>query len=227
MAPKPQNKCSNQEFPPMHPLTEFDGSSIFCCDGCKTPGSGKRYRCKPCNYDLHEDCFNSPINLKTFMHRHEINLVFLNHKSIQRLVDRVCDICNQSVIGLFYRCNMCEFDVHVSCTQLPQHCSLDVHPDHPLRFSPAGLTPCVLCHSPGIAATYRCKECKFDIHIECIAIAGIDDESSSDQTEASGSEIVQTTSRGSGRRMFKFAAKLAVDMVSESIIGVTISDFMG
>ncbi|XVF55198.1 hypothetical protein PTKIN_Ptkin06aG0017600 [Pterospermum kingtungense] len=55
---------------------------------------------------------------------------------------RVCDLCVDPVEGLFYRCKLCEFDVHPLCTQLPEHVRHVMHKDHPLRLQRSVPAPC-------------------------------------------------------------------------------------
>ncbi|CAN8302159.1 unnamed protein product [Cochlearia groenlandica] len=216
MASNTPNQSTIKHFTHIHPLTEFSSTTFFNCDGCKTNGSDKWYRCESCNYDLHEYCATCPLTLQTFIHpQHELSLVIRCEQS-KRGMFRTCDLCHEQVEGLFYRCKICDFDVHPECTQLfPQHLSLeDVHPDHPLEFCPAGgASTCVLCHAPSKSVRYRCDLCKFDIHIECLVEAC--DKSSSEQTEATsgGSKTDQKTSKSKRRRVFGFMAKKAVGMI--------------
>ncbi|KAF8050184.1 hypothetical protein N665_2031s0002 [Sinapis alba] len=123
-----------------------------------------------------------PLTLPTFIHpKHELSLVVRKQQST-RQNKRACDICNESVEGLFYRCKLCEFDVHPLCTQLPQHVRHMLQPAHHLEFRLGGASQCMVCYNP-------CELCRFDIHRECIL--AICNTSPSDQTEESG-----TKSRG-------------------------------
>ncbi|KAJ4903814.1 Uncharacterized protein Rs2_17765 [Raphanus sativus] len=101
----------------IHPLTKVDGVGRYICDGCKTEGSGRSYRCASCNYDLHEYCATCPPTLVSHLHpQHKLRLV---HDR------RGCDICNEATKGLFYQCEPCGVDVHPLCTQQPQKVSHD------------------------------------------------------------------------------------------------------
>ncbi|KAJ4891864.1 Cysteine/Histidine-rich C1 domain family protein [Raphanus sativus] len=189
MAPRTPKRRTIQHFTHIHPLTEFNSAGDFICDGCKTYGSGKTYRCEPCNYDLHDYCATCPLTLPTFIHpQHELSLVVRKQQST-RQNERACDICNESVEGLFYRCKLCEFDVHPLCTQLPQHVRHVLHPAHHLEFRLGGASPCMVCYNPCQSWRYRCELCRFDIHMECIL--AVCNTSPPDKTEASG-----TKSRG-------------------------------
>ncbi|KAF8104142.1 hypothetical protein N665_0178s0026 [Sinapis alba] len=123
-----------------------------------------------------------PLTLPNFIHpKHELSLVVRKQQST-RLNERACDIFNQSVEGLFYRCKLCEFDVHPLCTQLPQKVRHVLPPAHQLEFHLGGASPCMVCYNP-------CELCRFDIHRECIL--SVCNTSPSNQTKALG-----TTSRG-------------------------------
>ena len=114
MSPLPLNaEQVLQHFTHIHPLTKVDGVGTYICDGCKTYGSGRTYRCAACNYDLHEFCAICPPTLLSTLHpHHELRLVHQDR--------RACDICKESINGLFYQCKTCGFDVHPLCTQLPK-----------------------------------------------------------------------------------------------------------
>ncbi|KAL8039322.1 hypothetical protein ABFX02_10G028400 [Erythranthe guttata] len=175
MAPLPK-KSIDHFIHPGHPLTPFDGDTEYLCDGCKTVGgAGKRFRCSHsgCDFDLHDYCATCPRQLTSFMHKpHALALVMRKGQS-QRVNERVCDVCKDPVEGLFYRCKDCEFDVHPLCTQLPEKLQHALHKPHPLtlRSSPIAGS-CAVCRAPCGSSTwrYRCGECNFDIHLECILV---------------------------------------------------------
>ncbi|KAH0632262.1 hypothetical protein KY290_035696 [Solanum tuberosum] len=47
---------------------------------------------------------------------HPLRLVERDH----HYGDRACNICRDLIEGLSYRCELCGFDVHPICTQLPE-----------------------------------------------------------------------------------------------------------
>ncbi|XP_019241062.1 PREDICTED: uncharacterized protein LOC109221058, partial [Nicotiana attenuata] len=86
--------------------------------------------------------------------------------------DRMCNVCD-SVEGLFYRCELCEFDVHPLCTQLPETLRHVLHQAHPLRLlgsSESGT--CAVCRGACNRSSwrYRCQLCEFDIHMGCLVV---------------------------------------------------------
>ncbi|OMO97278.1 C1-like protein [Corchorus olitorius] len=133
MAPLSKKTVSIRHFTHDHPLTEANSDTEFLCDGCKTLGTGTRYRCEPCGFDLHDYCATCPMELPSFMHEHNLKLVLRKPKDACQII-RVCDLCNDPVEGLFYRCQLCEFDVHPCCTQLPEYVRHVMHKEHPLKL---------------------------------------------------------------------------------------------
>ncbi|XP_057505230.1 protein VACUOLELESS GAMETOPHYTES-like [Actinidia eriantha] len=166
----PVGKKAIQHFShPGHILSELKAETLFLCDGCKTPGQGTRYRCDPCDFDLHDYCGTCPRSLSSFMHPHPLNLVLRKAKAT-RQNERVCDVCRDPVEGLFYRCSDCEFDAHPLCTQLPQYIRHALHQVHPLRLqaTTVAASQCAVCRVACSSWRYRCGACGFDIHIECV-----------------------------------------------------------
>ncbi|XVF76690.1 hypothetical protein PTKIN_Ptkin13bG0287000 [Pterospermum kingtungense] len=103
------------------------------------------------------------MELSSFMHEHGLKLVICKQQG------RVCDLCDDPVEGLFYRCNLCDFDVHPPCTKLPQYIRHVMHKDHPLRLQ-AGSVPgtCMVCKDTCTSWHYICGICRFDLHLECV-----------------------------------------------------------
>lgn len=168
MAPLP---ISMQHFTHHHPIILHDDSinPKYLCEGCMTYGFGTRYHCNCCTFNLHEYCATCPQILSSFMHpRHPLKLVERNH-----LGDRACNICRDLIEGLSYRCELCEFDAHPICSQLPETLNHILHQRHPLRLL-SSIEPetCVVCRGACNASSwrYRCALCGFDIHIGCVPI---------------------------------------------------------
>ncbi|XVE61950.1 hypothetical protein DITRI_Ditri06bG0079500 [Diplodiscus trichospermus] len=150
-----------------HPLTEVSTNTEFLCNGCSTLGFGTRYRCERCDFDLHERCATCPLELSSFMHEHPLKLVVRKPQATCQN-DRVCDLCSDPVEGLFYRCKQCEFDVHPLCTQLPEYVRHVMHKDHPLRLQRLVPGRCMVCKDTCSSWHYRCGNCCFDLHLECV-----------------------------------------------------------
>ncbi|KAL3826034.1 hypothetical protein ACJIZ3_022063 [Penstemon smallii] len=170
MAPLP--KKSIQHFiHPDHQLKPIETENEYLCDGCKTLGTGKRYRCcNGCDFDLHEYCATSPRTLSSFMHPNHTLTLVMRKPQTARQVDRVCNMCSDRVEGLFYRCKECEFDVHPLCTQLPEKLQHALHKTHPLTLKSSSPGICGVCRGSCSGWRYRCGICNFDIHLECVLV---------------------------------------------------------
>ncbi|KAM7468042.1 hypothetical protein LguiB_015604 [Lonicera macranthoides] len=169
MAPVAQTNTISHFTHPGHRLSPVNIAEEYRCDGCKTNGTGARFRCGPCDFDLHEYCAACPSTLSSFMHPHPLNLVQRKPQSTRRIA-RVCDVCGDGVEGLFYRCKDCEFDVHPLCTQLPPSLRHPLHLPHPLIFRQWGSGWCAVCRGVCSSWRYRCEGCGFDIHLGCILV---------------------------------------------------------
>ncbi|KAK4419026.1 putative nucleoredoxin 1-1 [Sesamum alatum] len=170
MAPLPKSSIVHFTHP-AHTLTAVDDQRDYLCNGCKTLGNGKRYRCQRCDFDLHDYCGTCPRLLSSFMHKkHALSLVTRKAQGA-RQVDRICDVCRDPVEGLFYRCKECEFDVHPLCTQLPEKLQHALHKIHPLILQSSTVPGfCGVCGGSCSSWRYRCEVCNFDIHLECVLV---------------------------------------------------------
>lgn len=59
-----------------HPLAEITLSELFTCSGCKEFGTGRRYACQNCDFQLHHFCALSPPSLKAHPFHGQHQLVF-------------------------------------------------------------------------------------------------------------------------------------------------------
>ena len=155
---------------PNHPLLyHSDSHHDYICDGCKTPGSGGRFRCHSCNFDLHEYCTDCPDKLSSSIHHnHHLTLV-LRKPSGARLNERICDVCRDPVEGLFYRCKDCDFDAHPLCTQLPKELRHVADNKHSLKLQKLPYGSCSVCKQ-GCSSlwVYGCEICRVNIHLDCL-----------------------------------------------------------
>ncbi|KAK8359714.1 hypothetical protein V6Z11_A04G115600 [Gossypium hirsutum] len=86
----PLSKKTIQHFTHFHPLTKVSANTKFLCDGCRTLGFGTRYRRKPCDFDLHDHCANSPLEISSFMHQYVCKLCeFYVHTFCTQLLEYV------------------------------------------------------------------------------------------------------------------------------------------
>ncbi|VVB02548.1 unnamed protein product [Arabis nemorensis] len=216
-----------QHFTHVHPLTKVDGYGEFTCNGCNTYGFGETYRCVSCDYDLHDHCATCPPTLLSFMHpQHQLRLVFRRpDQGLQ--IRRMCDICDESVEGLYYHCEPCDFDIHPLCTRLPQHVTYVPHPAHHLELSHSGASnTCEVCLRTIQSWRYKCGQCRLDVHMECVtssASAGAAtqkpqfDHSQFYNHGYTNQGQVQRLSPSIGRRMFALLTTLSIGVVCNMI----------
>lgn len=82
-----------------------------------------------------------------------------------------CDGCKEAGIGLKYKCQQCDFDLHKACAVAPPSF---VHPFYPkcefeFHYQPPGpeRRRCDACQKDVLGFTYHCKRCDFDLHPCC------------------------------------------------------------
>ncbi|KGN54292.1 diacylglycerol kinase theta [Cucumis sativus] len=150
-------------FHPDHPLTHYSDDQEYTCHICKTVGSGPRFRCQAnCHVDIHLYCTDPPKELSSFLHSHRLALIHqMNH--------RRCNICRESINGMFYRCNHCDFDVHPLCTQFPEQLRHLIDGCHKLTFRKLSSGRCSICEEDCSSFwVYGCDVCRVNIHPKCI-----------------------------------------------------------
>lgn len=60
---------------PQHPLEKVNLSDLFTCAGCKEFGSGTRFICRLCDFQLHDFCALAPpsLNAHPFHYQHHLS----------------------------------------------------------------------------------------------------------------------------------------------------------
>ncbi|XP_030942502.1 uncharacterized protein LOC115967524 [Quercus lobata] len=84
-----------------------------------------------------------------------------------------CDGCKEAGIGLKYKCQQCEFDLHKACAVAPP-ISIIHHPfyekcEFQFHYNPPGAARriCDACRKDVLGFVYHCKRCGFDLHPCC------------------------------------------------------------
>ncbi|KAI3912527.1 hypothetical protein MKW98_020989 [Papaver atlanticum] len=169
-----------KHFTHSHILTKKNFSDEFLCDGCNMLGSGIRYHCSGCKFDLHEDCATCPEKLETYIHPgHKLTRVWEGLQSSTNGLSRPCNICGDQVKGLFYRCSekvhQHSFFLHPLCSKFPSQVNHVIHNHHHLKFQSVPFIPnsrCSICGNIVSASSwsYRCDPCGVNIHLECVTL---------------------------------------------------------
>lgn len=107
---------------PEHPLEMVNHQESYTCDGCKMEGTGPRYRCERCNYDLHHECMFAPSKLKFQAHTckfYESPLPAANCTKVNcTKCIRSCDACGLTIKGFVYHYSEKGWDFHPRCAKL-------------------------------------------------------------------------------------------------------------
>lgn len=144
------------------------------CDACRISlaDSEWRYRCEPCDFDLHAGCAKLRDKIQTGFHPYPLKLLKKSPYPPRHLQ---CDLCGERMPtnAWVYHCTNCKFDLHPACALLPRDplCGA-VHP-HRLRtwqyetFHGKSYV-CAVCLEFGGNLGFRCEQCDFNIHPRCL-----------------------------------------------------------
>ncbi|KAL1818781.1 hypothetical protein ACET3Z_013650 [Daucus carota] len=173
---------------PIHPLNLVPyptyQSGRFICDSCHLPGFGFSFSCSKCEYDLHLHCSkvtaeSSKSELKQIHHKsHPEHVLHLLPSPIYEGGQYLCNACGEAGEASGYNCNICKYDLHEKCVDLPETMKRKDH-EHPLSLkysvNDLGLPAnseytCDVCFriiQEGFWM-YYCKECDFGTHVNCV-----------------------------------------------------------
>ncbi|KAK6943605.1 DC1 [Dillenia turbinata] len=99
---KPKHLCQNDRI----------------CDLCSSQIEGLFYHCKVCQFDLHPLCTQLPQNLRHALHpQHFLTLQPLLSASAP--AHAFCAVCQGACARWRYRCETCNFDIHIDCVVAP------------------------------------------------------------------------------------------------------------
>nr|KJB67800.1 hypothetical protein B456_010G211900 [Gossypium raimondii] len=172
---------------PQHPLVlvaEQSNEGLKAhCDGCGELLSVPCFTCIHCNYHLHKQCAEAPLEIPNHPLHPEHSGVGLFLRQRPHVNDDLvygCALCKEKRNMFFYECHWCYFSIDIKCAQLSssfkfsQLSKHDIH-KHPLTFieSPMAIDvfkrfSCSWCHEPLTDAIYLCPDCPFIIHKKCI-----------------------------------------------------------
>lgn len=65
---------------PQHPLIQLELPDLYTCAGCKEYGSGKRFVCQQCDFQVHDFCALAPAALKAHP-LHSQHLILFHSKT--------------------------------------------------------------------------------------------------------------------------------------------------
>ncbi|KAL2347905.1 hypothetical protein Fmac_001905 [Flemingia macrophylla] len=161
---------------PQHPLSKMDLPDLFNCVGCREYGSGKRFVCQQCDFQMHDFCALAPPALKAHPFHSQHSLLF-HSKPVKsgKGTKSKCDVCGKPTKGCGFLCTACAFNMHPCCAMLNTEIEYPPHP-HTLRLMPAtpasadpasSAVSCAECKKRKSGKVYRCTVCDYHLHAQC------------------------------------------------------------
>lgn len=164
---------------PQHPLSMVDLPDLFICVGCKEYGSGKRFLCQQCNYQLHDFCALAPPALKAHPFHSQHAMLFHSKPVKSGKTKSKCDVCGKPTKGYTFLCTACAFQMHPCCAMLNTEIEFPNHP-HTLKLTHSTTTTgattntdlsntivCNECKKRRSGKVYRCTVCNYNLHAFC------------------------------------------------------------
>ncbi|KAK1571949.1 hypothetical protein Q3G72_025303 [Acer saccharum] len=151
------------EFHP-HNLKRQIYNNRYRCDGCGESGFGlRRFRCKQCNFNLHDECAHVKQTTTHDLYKNNIFNFFRNPPDHSI----VCAICGLSVYGFVYYCEKLKSNLYPCCHSLPSKFKF-YHLEFTLRDKILSPT-CLWCRNesyfPIEGLSYVSK---FNFHVRCV-----------------------------------------------------------
>lgn len=178
------DECDSYCGHPEHKL-ELINSYLhsYTCDGCKEKGSGPRYRCESCDYDLHEACmFPSSTTHHEFFKDSTFRFfkkppTLCNTYNCKKDHKRYCDACTKPIKGFAYQSEEKKFDLHPCCMNLKRELNINGTKFRLQKSKNVSEKLCVLCDKKkvakdsfssfgGLSYVSECEECH--LHVYCV-----------------------------------------------------------
>ncbi|GAB4846415.1 hypothetical protein Ancab_025420 [Ancistrocladus abbreviatus] len=159
---------------------EFHERYRIVCDACILRISGEAYGCAKCDFYLHKSCFEAPRELEHGGHpQHTLKL--LSKTTYPSNYGATCNGCGKETKGFRYRCEFCNYNLHLDCAHLPKVMNRDDH-QHTLTlyyslpyynysyYSFSGEEYCAVCRYAIDKRrwVYGCYQCKYWCHSDCV-----------------------------------------------------------
>ncbi|XP_059445381.1 uncharacterized protein LOC132177160 [Corylus avellana] len=145
-------------------VDDNSGNEKVVCSGCEEALFGPAYKCSvpKCTFLLHNSCTKLSHVIQHPMH--------LEHTLFLRLPSRGnrCDVCRQICNGSFYyRCYLCDFDIHIKCAPLWRINADDCHQHALLPTRKQIQFTCEACVEESKGIAYQCSLCGVFTHLKC------------------------------------------------------------
>ncbi|KAF2571012.1 hypothetical protein F2Q70_00000118, partial [Brassica cretica] len=148
---------------PMMPWNDLRKGN--CCGGYESQSEG--YYCKLCDFFVHKKCGNDELSQFIDHPSHPNHPLELRHES-----NNNCDLCGWKIAKLFYRCQMCDFDLDLHCAKRQPPNVIDnfeTHPHKLILLKERTKFDCsAKCGKAGGGLPYKCDECDVAFHVDCV-----------------------------------------------------------
>ncbi|XP_047326065.1 uncharacterized protein LOC124929714 [Impatiens glandulifera] len=140
-------------------VRDCPASEHFWCDLCGLDGSGKRHKCKHCNYKLHDDCYNARKEMKCPSRPGG------GHKYLTRDASTPfwCDGCREIGVGIRFKCESCYYRLHEMCFYLQWKCKSFANPPTTTNANFPGKVFQFIPQHPGNSPGQVCSPCGRDV----------------------------------------------------------------
>ncbi|KAJ4712692.1 putative Cysteine/Histidine-rich C1 domain family protein [Melia azedarach] len=137
---------------------------IVDCRICNKKIHGPCYGCVPCEFYMHNSCFDLPQEIQHSFH--QLHCLTLQTSSLTKWRDA----CGQKIkSSMCYTCNNCNFDLHLECASLKPNIKYEGH-EHLLILveNMSNQGECEAC-GVEIQGTFyvRCVGCNINFHVQC------------------------------------------------------------
>ncbi|CAA0393187.1 unnamed protein product [Arabidopsis thaliana] len=136
-----------------------------CCGLSKAVSVG--YYCKSCDFFAHKKCGESSEFIQHPSHP--------NHTLQLRSSEgcNSCNLCGRTISDLFYRCDLCDFDVDLYCAKYPPPEVIDIPETHHHKLNLHKELIEFNCDAKcgkitGAEFPYVCYECQLPFHVDCV-----------------------------------------------------------
>ncbi|CAF1715325.1 unnamed protein product [Brassica napus] len=150
-----------------HPMMPWnDLRKGDCCGRYESQSDG--YYCKLCVFFVHKKCGNDDLSEYIDHPSHPDHTLELRHESRYNY----CDLCGWKIAKLFYRCDMCDFDLDLHCAKRQPPNVIDnfeTHPHKLILLKNRTMFDCSAeCGKARVGLPYKCDECDVSFHVDCV-----------------------------------------------------------
>ncbi|KFK23682.1 hypothetical protein AALP_AAs63807U000300 [Arabis alpina] len=136
-----------------------------CCGRFESISDG--YYCESCDFFVHKKC--SDEITESIQHpSHSLHPLCLRSDPHHN-----CNLCGRRIVNLYYRCQICDFDVDLHCVKYPPPEVTDVSDTHHHKLTLlkelTDFDCCAKCGETGDNEfAYECHVCELTFHVDCV-----------------------------------------------------------